>query len=173
MPNKTVMNEINSLLTTLNDEGIIDTNDISDGFHTFGDLYQQRVYLSAALFNTWSDISWKSKKHADGEIPFCGNFFVCGIFTPEGQYNYHYELKYWDLFDIPELERAPEWDGHTSEDVQRVMSVLKEKPSVAYICDGEACEKCHSNAEECRHCTDVRHAKNFEQLSMNRWVERD
>ena len=128
MTNKETAHRLNDLITVLSDEGILDASDISDGYHTFEDLYKQRLYLSAALFNTWSDISWKSKKHADGEIPFCGNFFVCGIFTPEGQYNYHYELKYWDLFEVKELERTPEWDGHTSEDVQRVMSVLKEKP---------------------------------------------
>jgi hypothetical protein len=45
-------------------------------------------------------------------------FFVCGIFIPDEDGNlvqatYHYKLEDWDRFDVPELERAPEWDGHT------------------------------------------------------------
>ncbi len=40
----------------------------------------------------------------------------------------------WDLFNCKELDKAPEWDGHTDEDVKRLLSLpdvifntLKEK----------------------------------------------
>lgn len=101
----------------------IDEGDISDGYHTYNELYEQRLYLFAALVNTFPDISWKSRKHEDGEIPFGGGWFVVGINTPKGAYTYHYEEKYWDLFKCPELPVAEHWDGHTAKDVVRVMSL--------------------------------------------------
>lgn len=103
----------------------IDIGEVSDGFHTFNSLYHQRLILFAALCNTFKDVSWKSKKHSDGEVPFGGGWFVVGIDTPEGQYTYHYELKDWDLFKCKELEKAPEWDGHTDQDVERLLSLSK------------------------------------------------
>lgn len=103
-----------------------DIGEISDGYHTFNSLYDQRLYLFAALVNTFRDISWKSHKHADGEDCFGGGWFVVGINTPKGPYTYHYENKYWDLFKCKELDRAPEWDGHTDKDIERVLSLSKE-----------------------------------------------
>lgn len=96
---------------------------VSDGYHTFGDLYKQRLYLSAALFNTYPELAWKSRRHSDGSLCFDGGWFICGIQTPEGQYTYHYQNKDWDLFKIPELKMAPEFDGHTSDDVTRLLSL--------------------------------------------------
>lgn len=97
--------------------------DISDGYHTFNSLYRQRLILFAALVKAYRDKAWKSWKHHDGEIPFGGGWFIVGIETPEGQYTYHYEAKDWDLFDCQELPVAKEWDGHTEEDVTRLMSL--------------------------------------------------
>ena len=100
--------------------------EVSDGYHTFNSLYRQRLILFAALVNTYPDISWKTKKHEDGEECFGGEWFLVGINTPEGQYTYHYELKDWDLFKCVELEKAPKWDGHTDKDVERLLSLSKE-----------------------------------------------
>lgn len=50
-------------------------------------------------------------------------YFIVGITTPEGQFSYHYDLKYWDLFDVNEIKHAPEWDGHTPEDIGRLLSL--------------------------------------------------
>lgn len=98
-----------------------DIGEVSDGFHTFNSLYHQRLILFAALCNTYQSLSWKSKLHHDGKVPFGGGWFVVGIDTPKGQYTYHYELKDWDLFKCKELEKAPEWDGHTDQDVERLL----------------------------------------------------
>lgn len=105
--------------------------EISDGYHTYNDLYNQRLHLFATIVNLKPTMSWKSKKHADGELCFGGGWFVVGVNTPEGQYSYHYELKDWDLFKCEELDVAPEWDGHTSQDVARVLSLVKEPSSWA------------------------------------------
>jgi hypothetical protein len=97
--------------------------EISVGYHTFNSLYKQRLFLSAALCNTFKDLAWKSHLHSDGEACFGGGWFIVGIHTPEGDYTYHYEDEYWDMFKVQELDNAPEWDGHTDADVERVLSV--------------------------------------------------
>lgn len=103
--------------------------EISDGYHTFNALYEQRLILTAALAKAHKDISWKSKLHEDGEVPFGGGWFIVGFSTPEGEYTYHYELKDWDLFDCVELSRGKKWDGHTDKDVKRLLSI----PSAADV----------------------------------------
>ena len=107
---------------------ISDIGDLSDGYHTFNDLYYQRVILFATLVNLNKNISWKSKKHEDGEECFGGTgWFIVGIDTPEGSYTYHYEMKYWDLFDCEILECGKHWDGHTDKDVTRLLSLTRIK----------------------------------------------
>lgn len=105
----------------------VPVGELSDGYHTFNDLYNQRLHLFAIIVNLKSTKSWKSKKHANGELCFGGGWFVVGVDTPEGQYSYHYELKDWDLFKCKELRTAPEWDGHTSQDVARVLSLVNQE----------------------------------------------
>lgn len=97
--------------------------DISDGYHTFDELYHHRTLLFAIICNTYKDISWKSWKHYDGTM--YDNMFIVGIDTPMGQYRYHCEKEYWDRFDIKELPNAPIWDGHKPEDIDRLFSILK------------------------------------------------
>lgn len=104
-------------------EELGDIGEISDGYHTYNSLYHQRCILFAALCNTFKDLSWKSRKHSDGEECFGGGWFIVGIDTPEGSYTYHYENKYWDLFKCGELDVAKKWDGHTDEDVERLLSL--------------------------------------------------
>lgn len=105
-----------------------DIEDVSDGSHTFNDLYEQRMYLFAALVNAYKNKAWKSLKHEDGEYCFGGDWFIVGIDTPEGSYTYHYSMQYWDVFDCQILPRAKHWDGHTDKDVTRLMS-LESKPN--------------------------------------------
>ena len=96
----------------------------SDGHHTFDELYNHRAILSSIVFNMFKAVAWKSKKHHDGEIPMYDDMFIVGIQTPEGQATYHYHIKYWDLFDVVELETAPKWDGHTpNEAIRRIESL--------------------------------------------------
>lgn len=103
--------------------GVNDIGDVSDGFHTFNGLYEQRMILFAALVKTYKDKAWKSYRHEDGELCFGGGWFIVGIDTPEGSYTYHHENKDWDAFDCVELERGKHWDGHTEKDVTRLMSL--------------------------------------------------
>ena len=98
--------------------------DLSDGYHTFNGLYEQRMILFAALVKAYKERSWKSYRHEDGEYCFGGGWFIVGIDTPEGSYTYHYENKYWDMFDCQDIPRAKHWDGHTEADAEtRLMSL--------------------------------------------------
>lgn len=100
----------------------VDVEKMSDGYHTFADLYEQRLILSAALAKN-NPHAWKSKRHEDGSVPFGGGWFIMGFDTDEGCYTYHYELKDWDLFQCEELDKGKPWDGHTSKDVRRLLSI--------------------------------------------------
>ena len=104
--------------------GIEDIGELSDGFHTFNSLYEQRMILFAALVKAYKDKAWKSYRHEDGEYCFGGGWFIVGIDTPKGSYTYHYENRYWDMFDCVDLLRAKHWDGHTEADAGiRLMSL--------------------------------------------------
>jgi hypothetical protein len=104
----------------------VDTNLISDGYHAFGELYEHRIELFIALckiirFSTvYADkavFPWKSHKHSDGSA--IDGWFVMGIDFRKGeQITYHLPDKYWErCWFAHEYEQAPEWDGHTSNDV--------------------------------------------------------
>lgn len=105
-----------------------EVENISDGYHTFKELYYHRAVLFATIVNAYKDYAWKSVRHSDGKRCFdSDNWFIVGIETPEGRYTYHYEMKYWDLFNCIEIEKAPQWDGHRPEDVTRLLSLAKIK----------------------------------------------
>lgn len=108
--------------------GIDDIGQLSDGFHTFNSLYEQRMILFAALVKVYKDKAWKSYRHEDGEYCFGGGWFIVGIDTPKGSYTYHYENKYFDLFDCEELACGKHWDGHTEKDVTRLLTLPSAQP---------------------------------------------
>lgn len=85
---------------------------ISDGFHTFDELYDHRRALTAALCKALSLDSWRSKAHHPDDNPmFEGGYFIVGIELPTGMITYHYKLHHWDDFaGVIELEHAPKWD---------------------------------------------------------------
>ena len=95
---------------------------VSDGYHTFDELYFHRMMLFSVICNTYKDKAWKSKLHDDGTM--YNNYFIVGITTPEGDY-VSLPHEYWGHFeDTKELPRAPKWDGHKPGDVCRLRSLL-------------------------------------------------
>lgn len=114
---------INTVIKGLRDQGI-SRKEISDGYHTFEELYFHRMMLFATICNQNKHLAWKSKQHHDGTM-FDGDMFICGIETPEGQYTYHYHMKFWDMYDVKELEYAPEYDGHQPSDITRLISLFE------------------------------------------------
>ena len=102
--------------------GVESVQNYSDGYHTFEELYYHRMILFAVICNTHKEKSWKSLLHDDGTM-FDGMFIV-GVTTDEGNYTYHYDMTFWDKFDVKALERAPEWDGHRPDDITRLLSLV-------------------------------------------------
>jgi hypothetical protein len=96
---------------------LIDTNDISDGYHTFGELYEHRCRLWITLCRVIEENVWRSKKHSDGTQMM--GWFILGIYHGKGnQMTYHLPESMWnDCEFAEELKEAPEYDGHTSADV--------------------------------------------------------
>ena len=96
-----------------------DKGNVSDGYHTFNELYHHRAMLMCALMRAYKDRLpvWWSEYHHDGSR-FEG-FIIVGIGKEPGrQITYHVEEDGWELFDFAEhLDRAPYFDGHTPEEV--------------------------------------------------------
>lgn len=113
-------------------------NELSDGYHTYDELYEFRKIYNAALFNEWARL-WrigeddevnfdvhKSWKHHDGELCFGGGWFIVSAMLPTGLISNHYKAEDWDLFQVPEVEKALyEFDGHTPQDVLIRLKNLK------------------------------------------------
>lgn len=97
--------------------------DLSDGYHTFNELYHHRAILFSVICNMFPSIAWKSKYHNDGSM--YDGMFIVGVDTPEGPATYHYDIDpYWDMFKIDEISFAPEWDGHTPDEaISRIGSL--------------------------------------------------
>ena len=107
-----------------------DIGEFSDGYHTFNELYDYRKVYNAAFFNELAkqelyDVH-KSRLHSDGNVPFGDeNWFIVMAELPTGQISNHYEIKDWDLFDIPEKDKANAYDGHSPQDVyERLIKYL-------------------------------------------------
>jgi len=125
--------------------GVAEIDDLSDGFHTFRQLYYQRMMLFAVIVRQNKDKAWKSLRHEDGELCFGGGWFIVGIDTPEGSYTYHYEDNYYSLFDCEELERGKHWDGHTEKDVTRLLSLPTIQPEPTD--EQKSCEYCREDSD--------------------------
>lgn len=126
--------DILSIIISLQQEQ--DMGEVSDGYHTFNELYYYRMLYNAAFFNLLPK-EWvhKSKRHYSGEECFGGGWFIVIANLPTGQVSNHYELKDWDLFKVPEKEFADEWDGHTPQEAaERIKNYLQqEQPFLHWI----------------------------------------
>lgn len=148
--NKLTCKAINNMISDL--ELGNDTDYISDGSHTFGELYHHRAVLFASIISIVSKARlltgynkndtmepiycWKSKLHDDGTM-FDG-YFIVGIKTWDGMATYHYDMKYWDMFDCQEIERAPEFDGHTPDmAIERIGRMFLRDGYISYEEDDE------------------------------------
>lgn len=106
-----------------------DMGPVSDGYHTFDELYEHRHMLFLALMSAAPAIAWFAEAHADGSM-FDG-WFVAGMDMPGGPITYHLPLTKMPLAELTEarrLPRAPAWEGHTPADVLRRLEEFIEVP---------------------------------------------
>jgi hypothetical protein len=107
------------VVTVKADDGV----DVSDGYHTFAELYEHRFELYLALARMIAaagptPIVFRATKHHDGGG--YDGWFMLGIgSTPGQQITYHLPGRLWDRAEFAEtFERAPvPFDGHSSTDV--------------------------------------------------------
>lgn len=105
-----------------------DEMQVSDEYHTMDELYEHRaeVFIALCRYVARSTMTyglrdneevWRSLKHSDGSS--YDGWFVMGIGKAKGnQITYHLPAKFWGEVEFAEeLETAPEWDGHTANDV--------------------------------------------------------
>jgi hypothetical protein len=103
-----------------------DPGEVSDGFHTFNELYEHR-HLLFCLAIREDPAAWKSLQHYD-EQPMYPGWFIAGTVLDGVDITYHLPLAYWNLCHAEELSYAMEWDGHTSQDVcARLRAFLQER----------------------------------------------
>lgn len=128
---------INKLISSWKASGAMpNAKAISDGYHTFQELYDMRLALTRSTFHavdrmwhaqwrmTGADQQrpfktpiWRSRQHSDGTM-FDGMFIVGYAQANFLQITFHYHDEHWDKFDFAQtLEKAPEWDGHMDKDV--------------------------------------------------------
>jgi len=97
------------------------TNEVSDGYHTFGELYEHRIELWIALCREWTTKFpkghvWRSPLHSNGTS--IEGWFVLGAGFEGDQMTYHLPLSRWsDCEFATERLMCPSFDGHTSADV--------------------------------------------------------
>jgi hypothetical protein len=112
-------------INTLIGENEFDKNLISDGYHTFGDLYDHRVALWITVCRLLAHTPsyqqnypvWRSKLHSDGSSS--EGWYMLGLHREEGkQVSYNLPMSTWkDTWFADTLHKAPTFDGHTAADV--------------------------------------------------------
>jgi hypothetical protein len=99
---------------------------ISDGYHTFDELYEHRYELWVALCRvialyTDSDAEvWRCKLNSDGTS--YDGYFLLGLDDYQNgksnQITYHLPLRFWEQCNFSHTYDKPHrYDGHTSADV--------------------------------------------------------
>lgn len=96
---------------------LIDTQNISDGYHTFKELYQHRnllfINICVAMAKAMPELTWWNVGHYDG-------YFCLYLLTDVGQISYHIEMEYLPIIKDLIRKALPDvdvFDGHTSGDV--------------------------------------------------------
>lgn len=128
--NDPISHNINQMIKKFSIEKKVKTSDISDGYHTFWELYKHRFHLYIALCKTKLRFARqemdcemrvvRSKIHEDWLNVWeeWGMFLLC-IHTPYWQISYHLDKEYWDecYFANTEEKATIPFDGHSADDV--------------------------------------------------------
>lgn len=114
-------NNLDNSIDTPDVVKVTDPSQISDGYHTFAELYEHRHSLMLALMRALPELCWFSQRHSDGELPFGSpDWFLVGADLPTGAISYHMPIELLPLAQqtgASELTVGSTWDGHTANDV--------------------------------------------------------
>ena len=92
-----------------------DRSQISDGYHTFEELYEHRNLLFLCLCRA---LSHRLDFYKAFDFETDGWFIVYLVFSDGSQISYHLPERYWNLLiDVDIVIKDEMFDGHSSEDV--------------------------------------------------------
>lgn len=128
------LGQVTYWVTTTNDGQVIihsPPGQVSDGYHTFDELYAHRCRLFVALllcadtFTGYESAPFKTRCDDKGNtIP---GWFIGGMDTPHGQITYHLPDEWWDKLPIRAEPMNFGYDGHTSADaLERLGKVIND-----------------------------------------------
>lgn len=157
-----LLEEIQQDINKIHEQGV-HVGGLSDTYHTFDELYQHRAVLTAALFRQLP-FTWKAKVHDDGTM--FDDMFIVGVTTPDGSATYHYDLPLWDMFKIPELPHAPEFDGHTPEEALKRIEKWFTKGVLVY--SEEDLEHLNDPLEKVLNCFDTQEERD---IYIRTWIK--
>lgn len=132
-----ILHKVNLIIKNSSEKWDFKTDDISDWYHTFGELYKHRIALFIALcqiavmyMKSEANRNWNSDTIEEVNEALCAKsklhddwtslewWFIMQLETPKWQVSYHLPMEYWDKCDFAiTLEKAHKWDWHTSDDV--------------------------------------------------------
>lgn len=92
-----------------------DAGNVSDGYHTFNELYDHRNALFVNIVLAHPDMAFKTWKDHDGHKQ--DGWCIVGLNTPHGQISYHLRAGYWHILDIRKIEYNADYDKHDGGDV--------------------------------------------------------
>jgi hypothetical protein len=106
---------------------------LSDGYHTFAELYEHRHALVLCLMKAKPKCFWFSRRHNDGELCFGGDeWFIVGGTLPGGEpITYHLPARLWKTAQATgaaEQKVGDPWDGHSAADVVQRLLAWAEPP---------------------------------------------
>jgi hypothetical protein len=114
------LKKVNNLIKEEGQKGF-PVGKISDSYHSFDELYEHRIELYIQLCG-WihamgDEKVWRTTVHSDGSV--WEGWFLLGINKEKGkQITYHLPMTEWARCgNFETLTNAPEYDGHTSQDV--------------------------------------------------------
>ncbi len=107
-----------------------DPGEVSDGYHTFHELYEHRNILWINILNLNPGMAFKTRKNDKGEI--WEGWFIGGMNTPFGQVTYHLPEKHWSHVDVKEVERNSDYDQHSSHDVLERLELMAFDNAIPY-----------------------------------------
>ena len=90
---------------------------VSDGYHTFDELYEHRHWLFLHLLSFNGSMAWAATYHEDGSK--LDGWFVAGIRLPDGAISYHLPDRLWPevvrlgITQEKAPQRAPRGTAHT------------------------------------------------------------
>jgi hypothetical protein len=120
---------VNHQIYSAKQEGNPQVGLVSDGYHTFDELYESRNILWIKLCELYmagdNNLNvWRTLHHSDGSS--LEGWFLLGIGLAEGnQMTFHLPLEFWTACDFADtLTAAPPFDGHHTQDVLRRVAQL-------------------------------------------------